>query len=175
MKHLFKAFYGALLVFGLAGVIPEPAQAQGGTHWDTVCNCRRPDSEYNTRRVVRDSTPRVVTRERVVDHTRVVRGNTRLIQENRLVVHVRPVINREVVVHRTNTVVKDVVLHKVNTTNKVREEFRREVVNRTAPGSVRHIVERREVRGVNCNCGPEGRSYRTSYQGGDDGAVSYRD
>ena len=89
--------------------------------------------------------------------------------------HVRPVINREVVVHRTNTVVRDVVLHKVNTTNKVREEFRREVVNRTAPGSVRHVVERREVRGVNCNCGPEGgRGYRTSYQG-DEGAVSYRD
>ena len=175
MKHLYNAFYGALLVLGLAGVIPEPAQAQGGTHWDTVCNCRRPDSEYNTRRYER-AAPRVVTRERYVDHTRVVRGNTRLIQENRLVVHVRPVINREVVVHRTNTVVKDVVLHKVNTTNKVREEFRREVVNRTAPGSVRHVVERREVRGVNCNCGPEGgRGYRTSYQGGDDGAVSYRD
>ena len=175
MKHLYKAFYGALLVLGLAGVIPEPALAQGGTHWDTVCNCRRPDSEYNTRRVVRDAQPRVLTHERFVDHTRVVRGNTRLIQENRLVVHVRPVINREVVVHRTNTVVRDVVLHRVNTTNRVEEVQRREVVNRTAPGSVRHVVERREVRGVNCNCGPgEGRSYRSSYQG-DEGIVSYRD
>ena len=38
-----------------------------------------------------------------------------------------------------------------------------------------HVVERREVRGVNCNCGPgEGRSYRSSYQG-DEGVVSYRD
>ncbi len=133
MKHLCKAFYGALLVLGLAGTVPEPALAQGGSHWDTVCNCRRPDSEYNTRRVER-AAPRVITRERYVDHTRVVRGNTRLIQENRLVVHVRPVINREVVVHRTNTVVRDVLLHKVNTTNKVREEYRHEVVNRTAPG-----------------------------------------
>ena len=77
-------------------------------YWDTVCNCRRPDSEYNTRRYEREPA-RVVTHERVVNHTRVVRGNTRLIQENRLIVHVRPVINREVVVHRTNTIVKDIV------------------------------------------------------------------
>lgn len=165
MNHLYKAFYGALLVLGLAGVIPEPAHA--GTYYDSVCNCRRPDSEYNTRRYVR-APARVVTRERFVDHTRVVRGNTKLIQENRLIVHVRPVINREVVVHRTNTIVKDVLLHKVNTTNKVREEVRHETVNRYAEGSVRHVLERREVRGVNCNCGPEGgRRY-----GGE--VVSYR-
>ena len=111
MKHIVTAFYGALLVLGLAGIVPDMAAAQDGNHWDTVCNCRRPDSEYNTRHMVR-AAPRVVVRERVVDHTRVVRGNTRLIQENRLIVHVRPVINREVVVHRTNTVVRDVVLHK---------------------------------------------------------------
>jgi hypothetical protein len=170
MKHLHKAFYGALLVLGLAGVIPEPAHA--GSYYDTVCNCMRPESEYNTRRVVR-APARVVTHERVVNHTRVVRGNTRLIQENRLIVHVRPVINREVVVHRTNTIVRDVLLHRVNTTNKVREEFHREVVNREAPGSVRHVLERREVRGVNCNCGYSG-GYRTSYRG-DEGVVSYRD
>ncbi len=171
MKHLYKAFYGALLVLGLAGVVPEPALA-GGSHWDSVCNCRRPDSEYNTRRYVRES-PRVVNHERVVDHTRVVRGNTRLIQENRLIVHVRPVINREVVVHRTNTIVKDVELHKVNTTNKVREEYRHEVVNRYAGGSVRHVTERREVRGVNCNCGEGGSRYEGSRYNGE--RVSYRD
>ena len=166
MKHLYKAFYGALLVLGLAGVIPEPAHAQGGYHWDTVCNCRRPDSEYNTRRVVRDAIPRVVTHERLVNHTRVVRGNTRLIQENRLIVHVRPVVNREIVVHRTNTIVRDVLLHKVNTTNKFREEIHNEVVNREAPGSVRHVLERHEVRGVNCNCGFGGgpRFHEASYR-----------
>ncbi len=167
MKHVYKAFYGALLVLGLAGITPVPALA-GGDHWDSVCNCRRPDSEYNTRRVER-APARVQTHERVVNHTRVVRGNTRLIQENRLIVHVRPVINREVVVHRTNTIVRDVELHRVNTTNKFREEHVTQVVNRTAPGSVRHVLERREVRGVNCNCGPEGgRRY-----GGE--VVSYRD
>jgi len=164
MKHLYKMICGALLMIGLANIVPTPASA--GTYYDSVCNCRRPDSEYNTRRYER-APARVVTRERVVDHTRVVRGNTRLIQENRLVVHVRPVINREIVVHRTNTIVKDVVLHKVNTTNKVREEVRHETVNRYAQGETRHVTERREVRGVNCNCGPgESRSdgERVSYR-----------
>jgi hypothetical protein len=43
------------------------------------------------------------------------------------------------------------------------------VVNREVPGSVRHVLERRVVRGVNCNCGYEGgRRY-----GGE--VVSYRD
>src|SRR5471030_1678240 len=144
MKHMYKAICGALLVIGLANIAPTPASA--GTYYDSVCNCRRPDSEYNTRRVER-APARVVNRERVVEHTKVVRGETKLIQENRLIVHVRPVINREIVVHRTNTVVKDIVLHKVNTTNKVREEVRHEVVNRYAGGSVRHVTERREVRG----------------------------
>jgi hypothetical protein len=175
MRHVYKAFYGALLVLGLAGINPVPAFA-GGYHWDSVCNCRRPDSEYQTRRVER-APARVVTHERVVNHTRVVRGRTRLIQENRLIVHVRPVINREVVVHRTNTVVRDVLLHRVNTTNKWREERHTQVVNRYAQGSVRHVLERREVRGINCNCGYEGRRYSGGYEGDYRGGrvVSYRD
>jgi hypothetical protein len=175
MKHVYKAFYGALLVLGLAGIHAVPAMADG-YRYDSVCNCMRPDSEYTTRRVERAPT-RVVNHERVVNQTRVVRGNTRLIQENRLIVHVRPVINREVVVHRTNTVVRDVILHRVNTTNKWREEYHRQVVNRYVPGSVRHVVERREVRGVNCNCGYEGQRYSGGYEGNYRGGqvVSYRD
>ena len=159
MGHLTKAFCAALLLIAAAGIVSDTAYA--GTYYDSVCNCRRPDSEYQTRRYER-APARVVNHTRYVDHTRVVRGNTRLIQENRLIVHVRPVINREVVVHRTNTVVKDVVLHRVNTTNRVQEETRRETINRYAGGSVRHVVERREVRGVNCNCGYGGgsREYR---------------
>jgi hypothetical protein len=169
MKHLYKALSGALLLIGLADFVPTPAIAGG--HWDTVCNCMRPDSEYDTRRVVR-APASVVTRERVVNHERVVRGNTKLIQENRLVVHVKPVIHREVVVHRTNTIVKDVVLHKVNTTNKVRVEDVHQVVNRNGGGSVRHVTEVREVRGVNCNCGPyDGGARPTPYRE----RVSYRD
>ena len=172
MKHLYKAFYGALLVIGLAGIVPEPALANGGTHWDTVCNCRRPDSEYNTRRVERGRRGCQYP-SRYVDHTRVVRGNTRLIQENRLIVHVRPVINREVVVHRTNTIVKNITLHKVNTTNRLEVENRHETINRYAQGSVRQVNEYREVRGVNCNCGYGGE--RDSRESSDDGErVSYR-
>ena len=173
MRHLYKAFFGALLVLGLAGISnPVPAMA-GGYRFDAACNCMRPDSEYTTRRVVRGPT-RVRTHRRVVNHTRVVRGRTKLIQENRLIVHVRPVINREVVVHRTNTVVRDVILHRTNTTNKWRNEYHRQVVNRYVPGTVRHVVERREVRGVNCNCGEEGARYSGGgyYRGP---VVSYRD
>ena len=151
MRCLYKAVCGALLVFGLAGIAPEPVFA-GGYHWDADCNCRRPDSQYTTHRYV-PLPPRVVTHQRVVDRTRVVRGNTRVIQENRVVVHVQPVIHREVVVHRTNTVVKDVVVHRVNTIATFREEPRYEVVNRYVGGYVRHVTEYHSVRGANCNCG----------------------
>jgi hypothetical protein len=172
MKHITTAFYGALVLLGLAGIAPQPAHA-GGMRFDSVCNCMRPESEYNTKRVVRGA-PEVRTRERVVNHTRVV-NRTRLVQENRLVVHVKPIINREVVVHRQNTLIRNITLHKVNTTNKSAVEVRNEVVNRTAPGSTRVVNETREVRGVNCNCYGVGGGggYRTSSYSG--GAVSYRD
>ena len=171
MTHMYKIICGALLVIGLANIVPTPASA--GTYYDSVCNCRRPDSEYNTKRVVR-APARVRTHTRYVDHTRVVK-RTRLQQENRLVVHVQPVINREVVVHRQNTVIRNITLHKVNTTNKTRVVHRNERVNRYVQGGVRVINERREVRGVNCNCGYDGRG-GDSYSGGYRGErVSYRD
>lgn len=85
MKHLKNALSGALLLIGLAGIVPTPASA--GTYWDSVCNCRRPDSEYNTKRVQR-AAPQIRTHTRYVDHTREVK-KTKLIQENRLVVHVQ--------------------------------------------------------------------------------------
>ena len=168
MKHLYKAILGALVVLGLASISsPTPTFAGGAYRWDPVCNCRRPDSQFSTKRVVR-APARVVTRQRVVTHQRVVRGKTSLVQENRLVVHVRPVINREVVVHRTNTIVKNVVLRKVNTTNKYRDEQRHQVVNVQGGGSVRHVTEYRNVRGVDCNCEYD----RKNYRGGN--VVSYR-
>lgn len=142
MRYLSETLCGVLLLIGLAGIVPTPAAA----YWDPACNCRRPDSQYTTRRYVR-APIRVITHQRVVHHTRVVRGKTRLIQENRLIVHVRPIITREVIVHRTNTIVKDVVLRKVNTINMVQEEHRHEVVNRYMRGSVHHVTETRYVRG----------------------------
>lgn len=170
MKHLTQLLSGALLLSGLAGIVPTPAAA--GTYWDTVCNCRRPDSEYNTRRVER-APAQVRTHTRYVDHTREVK-KTKLIQENRLVVHVQPVINREIVVHRQNTVIRNITLHKVNTTNRSEVENRHETVNRYAQGSVRYVNETREVRGVNCNCGYGGSRYESSSRYGGD-RVSYRD
>ncbi len=168
MKTLSKLICGALLVVGFANIVPT--QAAAGTYYDSVCNCRRPDSEYNTRRVVRGA-PQVNTRTRYVDRTREVK-KTNLVQENRLVVHVKPVINREIVVHRVNTVIRNITLHKVNTTNKTQVEHRNETVNRYAQGSTRTVNERREVRGVNCNCPADANYNGGSYRGGSQ--VSYR-
>lgn len=148
-----KAFYGALLVLGTASINPMPALA-GGYHWDRNCNCMRPDYQYTTRRYVR-GTPRVVTHERFVDHTRVVPGRTRLIQENRVTVHVRPVINREVVVHRTHTIVRNVVLHRVNRVNRYRNEYYNQVVDVDGGNTVREVTVHRNVRGGSCGCGYE--------------------
>jgi hypothetical protein len=156
MKHMSKAFCGALLVLGLAGV--TPALANGGTHWDASCNCRRPDSEYTTRRYVREPV-RVHTHKRIVNHTKVVK-RTRLVQENRLIVHVRPVINREVIVHRQNTIVRNITLHRVNPIHKLYKIHRHEIVHRYVRGSVRVVNEYHNVRGCNCGGGGEQVSYR---------------
>lgn len=150
MKRLCIAYFSALLVLGLAGVQPTPAQAAGT--WDPSCNCHRPDSSYSTKRVVRGA-PRVVTQHRYVNRTRVLPGQRRLIQENRLVVHERPVVKRTVVVHRTNTVYKDIVVRRVNTTHKSREVFGgHQVVHRHEPGTVRRVTEHRTIQGRDCNC-----------------------
>lgn len=173
MNHVCKAFYGALLVLGLAAVNPESVSA-GGSHWDPACNCRRPDSEYTTHRYVREA-PQVVTHHRVVNRTRVVRGETRLVQENRVFVHVRPVVDREIVVHRTNTIVRDELLHRVNPIYQLRVEHHHGLVNRYEQGWVRHELVRREVRG--CGCGSErGLFHRNYHSEEDDGErVAYRD
>lgn len=152
MKQVTQALFGALLVLGLAGLVPELAQARGGYHWDKDCNCRRPDAEYTTRRYVR-APIQIRTHTRYVDHTREVK-KTRLVQENRVIVHVRPVIDREVVVHRQNTIVRNITLHRVNTINKLHEEHHHELVNRYVRGWVRYVSEYHNVRG--CGCGHDG-------------------
>jgi hypothetical protein len=162
MRHLYKAFYGALLVLGLAGVTPIPALA-GGHHWDAACHCRRPDSQYTTRHYVR-APARVITHRRVVTRHRVVR-RTRLVQENRVIVHVRPVINRWVVVHRSHIIVRHVVLHRVNVINRYRNVYYNQVVNVDGGATVQHVTE---YRNVNCY-----RDYaRGIFRGGR--VVSYR-
>jgi hypothetical protein len=127
-----------------------PALA-GGYHWDASCHCRRPNSEYTVKHYVR-APKRVLTRHRTVERTRVVRGKTKIIQENRVTVHVRPVLHREVVVHRTNTIVRDVIEHRVNPINVYRDVDRTQVVNVYRPGWVRHVTEYRNLGVVNCGC-----------------------
>jgi len=159
MKHMYTAFFGALLVLGLAGVQSTPAYA-GGYRYDPACNCNRPESEYASRRVVRGA-PRVVTRQRVIDHTRVVPGQRRVINENHLVIHERPVINRTVVVHRQNTVVKDIVVRRRNITRKSREvPGGNQVVHRYVQGETRRVTEHVNVRGRDCDCEGTGGAYR---------------
>ena len=63
--------------------------------------------------------------------------------------------------------------HKVNTTNKERVEHRNETVNQYGQGGTRVVNERREVRGVNCNCPADGARYSGGYTGGS--RVSYRE
>jgi hypothetical protein len=147
MIHHCKSTSIALLVLGLAGLAPAIA---GGNHYDASCGCMRPDREYTTTKYVREA-PRLVTHERIINHTRVVRGSAKLIQENRVTVHVRPVIDREVIVHRTNTIVEDELLHRVNPITLVRNEYHRETVVRYVEGSVRHVLERREVPICGCS------------------------
>ncbi|HZP79599.1 MAG TPA: hypothetical protein VFB45_25930 [Pseudolabrys sp.] len=98
----------ALIAAALA--IFTPTLASAGWHYDKVCNCRKPDSEYNTRRIVREK-PRVITDTRVVNENKVIR-RVRVVQENRLVTHVRPVIRRHIIVHRQNLLYRNIVLHK---------------------------------------------------------------
>jgi hypothetical protein len=143
MNYLCKACFGALI--SIAVLIPVSAFA-GGTHWDPSCNCRRPNVEYSKKRYVREPA-RVVTRHHVVDHTRVVRGRTKVIQENRKIVHIRPVIHRDVVVHRENTIVKDVVLRQVRASHAYRDIHYHDVVDVYVPGTVRRVTEYYDVRG----------------------------
>lgn len=162
MTHVSKALYAALLVCGLAGIGPIPAIA-GGYHWDANCNCRRPDYQYTTKRYVR-AAPRVVTHERLVSHTRVVPGRTRLVQENRVTVHVRPVIDREVIVHRTHTIVRNVVLHRVNRINRFRNEYYHQVINVNGGNTVREVTVHRNLRAANRYRGHERPRYSSYYR-----------
>jgi hypothetical protein len=146
---------GGLLTMALATIMPPSAFA--GTFYDAACNCEKPITEYNTRKVVR-APLKVRTHTRYVDHTREVK-RTKMIQENRTVVHIQPVINREVVIHRENTVIRNITLHRLHTTNKVQRVYRDETVHRYVQGTTRVINERHDV-----PQNYDGRSQRVSFR-----------
>src|SRR5690242_3134813 len=115
MKHLYTAFL-ALLIVGSAGLATTPARADG-YRYDAGCNCNVP---IHSTRTVREA-PRVNVHTRVVN-TRKVVPRYRQVDVNRLVVHVRPVINKEVVVHRQHVHYQNIITKRLNTINRFREE-----------------------------------------------------
>jgi hypothetical protein len=170
MKTISTAVCGALALLGLAALAPQPALADG-YRYDHRCNCMRPDSEYTTRRFVREA-PEVRTHRRYVDHLNVVR-RTRLVQENRQIVHIRPIINREVLVHRQNTLVRNITLHRLNVSHALQYENHYDRVNVYQPGWTRVVNEYRNIRG--CGCGQQRGLLHSSRMSYEEEPVSYRD
>ena len=150
MKHLYSAFL-ALLIVGSAGLAAEPALA-GGYRFDASCNCNVP---ITSSRTVREA-PRVVVHTRV-ENTRKVIPRYKNIEENQLVVHVRPVINKEVVIHRENIHYQNIITKRVNTINRFREEVVQGGVSHRNVVSTSESTVVRVVPGRNCNCGGEER------------------
>ena len=162
MKHLYSAFL-ALLIVGSAGLAASPALAGGGYRYDPGCNCNVP---IHSKRVVREA-PRVNVHTRVV-HTRKVVPRHRTIEENQLVVRVRPVINKEVVVHKQHIHYQNIITKRVNTLNRYREEVVNGGTSHRNVTTTSSSTVVRVVPGRNCPCpngervaiGPRETTYR---------------
>jgi len=162
MKHLYTAFL-ALLIVGSAGLAAGPALAGGGYRYDANCNCNVPISSTRT---VREA-PRVNVRTRVVN-TRKVVPRYRNIEENQLVVRVRPVINKEVVINRQHIHYQNIITKRVNTINRYREEVVDGGTSHRNQTTTSSSTVVRVVPGRNCNCpddqrvaiGPRDTTYR---------------
>ena len=166
MKQLYTAFL-ALLIVGSAGLVTSPASAQDGYRFDRSCNCNRP---IHSTRTVREA-PRVIYNTRVVN-TRKIVPRHRTEERNQLVVHVRPVIRKDVIVHRQHIHYQNIVTRRVNTINRFREEQRfGGTENRRGGTTTSQSTVVRTVQGSNCNCGG---SERVAIGGGHQSSVSYR-
>jgi hypothetical protein len=146
MKQLYSAFL-ALLIVGSAGLMAAPAQA-GEYRYDPGCNCNRP---VTSTRVVREA-PRVIVNTRVV-HSRKVIPRYRTVEENQLVVHVRPGVRGEVVLHRQHLHYQNVVTKRINTINRFREEVVQGGTQNRYATTTSSSTSFRVVQGSNCNCG----------------------
>lgn len=148
MKHLYTAFL-ALLIVGSAGLAVTPASAGGdGYRFDPSCNCNRPISSTRT---VREA-PRVIVNTRVVN-TRKVVPRHKTVEENQLVVHVRPVVRKEVVVHRQHIHYENIITKRINTLNRFREEVVNGGVSHRNAVTTSSSTRVNVVQGTNCNCG----------------------
>jgi hypothetical protein len=150
MKHLYTAFL-ALLIVGSAGLATTPARADG-YRYDAGCNCNVP---IHSTRTVREA-PRVNVHTRVVN-TRKVVPRYRQVDVNRLVVHVRPVINKEVVVHRQHVHYQNIITKRLNTINRFREEVVNGGTSNRYYTTTSSSTQVRVVQGRNCNCGGQER------------------
>jgi hypothetical protein len=150
MKHLYTAFL-ALLIVGSAGLATTPARADG-YRYNAGCNCNVP---IHSTRTVREA-PRVNVHTRVVN-TRKVVPRYRQVDVNRLVVHVRPVINKEVVVHRQHVHYQNIITKRLNTINRFREEVVNGGTSNRYYTTTSSSTQVRVVQGRNCNCGGQER------------------
>ena len=151
MKHLYTAFL-ALLIVGSAGLAATPALAGGGYRYDRGCNCNVP---IHSTRTVREA-PRVNVHTRIVN-TRKVIPRYREVEENQLVVRVRPVINKEVVIHRQRIHYQNIITKRINTINRFREEVVDGGTSDRYQTTTSSSTVVRVVPGRNCNCGGEER------------------
>lgn len=154
--HMFnlRACALALLALGSVAAFTSSADAR----WDASCNCNRPDSDYQSKRVVHEGERVVPGSRREVESTRVV-PRTNIVDHNNLIVHVRPIVRRDVIVKRENVIYKNITIHRQNNTHRVEEKHRNVVAYETAQGSVRTVNEVRHVQGKDCYCGGTGRTY----------------
>lgn len=152
---IIRFLAAAALAIGLVGALPTASQAR----WDASCNCNLPDSAFKDRKTVHEG-PRYVPGNTRVNQTTKVVPRERVVDENTLVVHVRPVIRKDVVINRQNIVYKDIIVHRQNTIHRTAERHSTVVENRTEQGSVTNAgVEHRYIRGRDCNCGGTTREY----------------
>jgi hypothetical protein len=161
----------AALAIGFTGTLALPADA-GGRYQRGCANCYLPDGAFQDRRVVQHDPRYVRGRTQIVDTTRVVPRH-RYVDDNTLMLHVRPVVRRNVVIQRENVVYKDVVIHRQNVVHRTVQPVQDVVEYRTVPGRVSFTgVEHRYVRGSDCNCGGHvayGGGYDAGYGGYDEG------
>jgi hypothetical protein len=137
-----------LATVGLLGATTSTPASADGYRWDASCNCNRP---FTSRRVVYEA-PLVNYRTRVEASQQVI-PRYQTIEENQLVVHVRPVIQREIVLHRQYVHYQNIVTRRLNTVNRYQTQVvYGGVVNQYATIPSYSTVYR-TVLGTNCNCG----------------------
>jgi hypothetical protein len=152
MYRVLSALAGAVFLTVTSFAIPTVVSEANA--YCAGCNKARPDSVQTNYRT--QSHTRYVNRYRVVPRTRVV-------DDNRLLLHRTIVNNRYNTVVRNHVRYEDTVVHRVNTAHRYATENRNSYATRQENTSS-HTTRVRYVQGTNCNCGG-----RYSYNAGSRG------